>query len=79
MKIILNKRQKEILDNLTIGENAEWVENPFTGVKCLLEPTAVALHDFIKGCEMLGNYKDFDQARYMFVEFWPDEYSKLLD
>jgi hypothetical protein len=75
----LNKIQERILSELEIGTESEKVTNPYTGITCLLEPKAVALYDFIKGCEALGDYRDFDQARYAFMELWPDEYFKLLD
>jgi hypothetical protein len=46
----------------------------------MLDPLAVALYDYIKGCEALGKYgRDFDQARYAFAELWPEEYFKLID
>ena len=80
MKTKLNKTQEKIIADLEIGTESETVTNPYTGVSCLLEPKAVALYDFIKGCEMLGtNQKEFDQARYAFMELWPEEYFKLLD
>jgi len=56
------------------------VENPYSGAKCMLEPVAIAIYDFIKGCEMTGRYgRDFDKARATFCENWPDEYMTLLD
>jgi len=56
------------------------VENPYSGDKCMLEPVAVAIYDFIKGCEMTGRYgRDFNRARNTFCENWPDEYMTLLD
>jgi hypothetical protein len=75
----MNKRQKEILDALHIARNNEVITNPFTNVSVELNPTEVALYDFIKGCELVGNYKDFDDARYLFCELNPDAYSKLID
>ena len=78
-QIKYTKTQQKILELLTIGTESEEVENPFSGVVCVLEPTAVALYDYIMGCQALGNYKYFDQARYLFCALWPDEYMKLLD
>jgi hypothetical protein len=76
----LNKTQERIIADLQIGDVDETITNPYSGVSCVLEPKAVALYDFIKGCEALGSYgKDFDQARYAFAELWPNEYTKLLD
>ena len=76
---IITERQKEILAELEIGAEPEVVENPYTGVSCTLEPTAVAIHDFIKGCEMFGNSADMSEAIMLFRINWPDEYYKLLD
>ena len=75
----LSKKEKELLKELEIFPKSEVVVNPFSGVACTLEPTAVALYDFIKGCENLGNYTDFDLARELFIKLWPEEYSTLLD
>jgi len=74
-----NKTQQKILDGLVVLNSSEAIINPFTGVRVMLEPLAVALYDYIKGCEMTGNYKNFDQARYLFMERWPSEYMQLLD
>ena len=74
----LNSRQKEIVADLDIFEDPEVVANPYTKEKCTLEPIAVALYDFIKGAEMLGD-KDFAEAISLFRYNWPDEYMKLLD
>ena len=76
----MNQTQKRILSELEIGTESEQVTNPFSGVTKTLEPQAVALYDFIKGCEMTGRYgRDFDQARYLFAELYPSEYMALLD
>jgi hypothetical protein len=76
----LNKTQLRILSELEVGSEPEVVTNPYSQVSVLLPPKAVALYDFIKGCEMLRtSQKDFDQARYAFAELWPDAYIKLLD
>lgn len=73
------KTEEHILSTLEVGDNYEDVTNPYSGVKCHLHPVAAALHDYIKGCEMLGQYKYFDAARYLFAKLWPDEYMQLLD
>jgi len=75
----INKTQQRILDGLDLSEGPETVSNPFSGVEVKLDAQAVALYDFIHGCEMIGNYKDFDQARYLFAELYPDAYMKLID
>jgi len=74
-----NKIQQRILDKLDLSGGPEIIENPWTGVKVELDARGVALHDFIKGCEIKGNYKEFDQARYLFAELYPSAYMKLID
>ena len=74
----INKTQQKILDGLII-ENSEIITNPFSSVAVRLDATGVALYDYIKGCEITGNYKNFDQARYLFAELYPAEYMALLD
>lgn len=74
-------------EDLLIREDAELIENPYTQEKCLLVPEAVAVYDFIKGCEYLANLgsnvvrnsKLMGEALLYFQEKWPEEYLKLLD
>ena len=72
-----NKTQEQILAGLEL-EGPETITNPFSGVSVELDAQGVALYDYIKGCEMTGN-KDFDQARYLFADLYPDAYMKLID
>lgn len=78
-KEVLNAAQRKLIQELEVSTRSEIVTNPFSGVRVELCPTAVALYDYIKGCEITGNYKDFDTARYAFAELWPTEYMQLLD
>jgi len=75
----LNKTEQKLVDSLEILEQPEEIANPFSGASCILEPLGVALHDYAKGCEITGNYKDFDTARYLFAKLYPEAYSILLD
>jgi hypothetical protein len=75
----LNDHQKQIIADLEIGTDPETVENPFSRVSCVLEPEAVALYDYIKGCEIFGDYHNMQEALYLFRYNWPDEFYKLLD
>ena len=70
---------QEIIDSLIVGDEAEEITNPYTGEKRILEPLAVALYDYIKGCELTKNYDKLTQALGIFVEKWPEEYYALLD
>ena len=31
------------------------VRNPFSGEACILSPEEVAVYDYLKGCEMMGD------------------------
>ena len=58
--------------------------NPFTGVECKLCYDACLLHDFItrpmtRQVFTPGVRQLWDRASMYFVEFWPDEYYKLID
>jgi len=63
----------------------EMRQNFYSGRAHNLEPLAVAMFDFIihsyrRG--MVGSIvpvNTWDRARYMFLEFWPDEYYDLID
>lgn len=74
-----NQQQKDLMSDLEVFDKSEEIENPYSGVSCILCPEAVALYDFIKGCEMLGLEKSFQLAINLFRLNWPDEYYKLLD
>ena len=66
-----------------IPGNGEVRTNPYSGAACLLCPLAVALYDFITTqnycCGRDYTRTDWDNARYLFLELWPDEYYKLID
>jgi hypothetical protein len=64
------------------------VKNTFDESKqCLLCPAALALYDFIKGCEVMirmGDERPTTRAEmvyalHKFSEEWPEEYMILLD
>jgi hypothetical protein len=75
----LNKTEQKLVDQLHLGQTTEAVVNPYSGVRVVLTPLGVALYDYVKGCEMTGNYKNFDTARYLFAKLYPSEYMQLLD
>lgn len=70
---------EKFIAQLKLRDEPETVTNPFSGESCELEPLAVALHDFIKGCEVTNNYLNFDRALSIFRQRWPEEYMILLD
>jgi hypothetical protein len=58
-------------------------QNPYSGVSCELSPLAVMIYDFVTTTKFVCG-KDYarqtwDNARYCFMEQWPDEYYKLID
>ena len=55
------------------------VKNPFSGEKAILQPTAVAVYDCIKGAEMMGEYDTVEKGIDWFIEHYPTEYGVLLD
>ena len=63
------------------------VSNPFSGEKCLLQPTAIAVYDCIKGAEYLADPNNGDDPAWdkvrkgldWFREHYPKEYMILLD
>ena len=55
------------------------VANPFSGEKAVLQPTAVAVYDCIKGAEMMGDYDMVEKGIDWFIEHYPKEYGVLLD
>ena len=55
------------------------VANPYTKQKTILQPTAVAVYDCIKGAEMLGEMDTVRKGIDWFREHYPNEYMVLLD
>ena len=62
------------------------IQNPYSGQSCVLQPTAIAVYDAIKGAEMLaessGKDSLYDTVRKgldWFRKHYPKEYMVLLD
>lgn len=55
------------------------IQNPFSGETCMLDPEAVAVYDYLKGCELMGDYAMLRKCLDWFMETHPDEYMTLLD
>ena len=71
-----------ILDNIKlilIDAEPEEITNPYSGESCILVPEAIALYDYIKGCEMVENWKELTRGLSVFAKHWPKEYMILLD
>jgi len=55
------------------------VVNPFTKQKAILQPTAIAVYDCIKGAEMLEDFDMVEKGLDWFREHYAKEYMVLLD
>jgi hypothetical protein len=55
------------------------VRNPFSGEAAVLTPEEVAVYDYIKGCEMLGDYQGVSRGLDWFQRKNPEAYMTLLD
>ena len=57
--------------------------NPYSGAEHVLCPFAAALYDFIIDQQInvgkLFTVSVWDNCRYMFLKYWPDEYYDLID
>lgn len=60
------------------SEPAE-VRNPFSGETCTLIPEELAVYDYLKGCEMLGDYDGVRKGLDWFAKMNPEAYMTLLD
>lgn len=83
---VVNYVENDLLKALEISNVSEWVTNPYSGKKRLLNPIQVALYDFIIGAEVILNMrynqelnKKFSRAKIYFRNKWPNEYMTLLD
>jgi hypothetical protein len=55
------------------------VENPFSGETVVLSPEEVAVYDYLKGCELIGDHTGLRKGLDWFMEQNPDAYMTLLD
>lgn len=85
-KELLGFKEKDFGDGLIlrVGPDSEYVENPFTEAKVLLEPAAIALYEFILGAERITPMSEcitklYHRAQEIFLELWPNEYMLLID
>jgi hypothetical protein len=79
---MITKSEKSLLSRLDFDRNSkktETVRNPYTDESCELEPQAVALYDYIKGCEAMCLYSEMNVVLTLFRKLYPNEYYILLD
>ena len=55
------------------------VKNPFTGETAVLTPEEVAVYDYLKGCELIGDFKGLRKGIDWFIDNNTDAYMVLLD
>ena len=55
------------------------VKNPFTGETAVLTPEEVAVYDYLKGCELIGDFKGLRKALDWFIDNNAEAYMTLLD
>lgn len=55
------------------------VRNPFSGEAATLSPEEVAVYDYIKGCELMGDYMGVRRGLDWFSRKNPEAYMTLLD
>lgn len=55
------------------------VENPFSGESYTLSPEEVAVYDYCKGCELIGDYAGVRKALDWFMDNNAEAYMALLD
>jgi hypothetical protein len=55
------------------------VSNPYTGDAIVLTPEELAVYDYVKGCELFGDYQGLQQGIEWFIDNNIKAYSVLLD
>jgi hypothetical protein len=55
------------------------VRNPFSGESTVLTPDEVAVYDYLKGCELMGDYKGLRKGLDWFRTNNGNAYMILLD
>ena len=63
-----------VLDNEPVR-----VKNPFSGESTMLTPDEVAVYDYLKGCELMGDYKGLRKGLDWFRSNNAKAYMVLLD
>jgi len=57
----------QLVEELSIGyTQSEFVRNPYSGEGIILDPVAVAIYDYLKGCEMANYLIGITQAKDWF-------------
>jgi hypothetical protein len=74
------KSIKDIFPGIMIlDDEPVFVENPFSGEGIMLSPDEVAVYDYLKGCELIGDYKNLQKGLNWFMNNNAQAYMTLLD
>ncbi len=74
------KTIQEIFPGIMIyDEEPVDVQNPFSGESYTLSPEEVSVYDYIKGCELIGDYAGVRKGLDWFMENNAEAYMALLD
>lgn len=80
MKKAVNKSIQDIFPGIMILDSEPVrVENPFSGESVMLTPDEVAVYDYLKGCELIGDYKGLRKGLDWFIDNNAQAYITLLD
>ena len=79
----MSKAKKAIQDLfpgiMVLDKEPVEVQNPFSGESTILTPDEVAVYDYLKGCELMGDYKGLRKALDWFRTNNGNAYMILLD
>ena len=70
---------KKLFPGIAVYSENEVVTNPFSGASIELKPEEVAVYDYLKGCELLGDYKMLRKCIDWFIDNNMKAYMVLLD
>lgn len=79
----MSKAKKAIQDIfpgiMVLDKEPVKVQNPFSGESTMLTPDEVAVYDYLKGCELMGDYKGVRKGLDWFRSNNASAYMILLD
>ena len=64
---------------MVLDDSPVQVKNPFTGESIELNPEEVAVYDYLKGCELIGDFKGLRKGIDWFIDNNSEAYMVLLD
>jgi hypothetical protein len=70
---------KKLFPGIAVYSENEVVTNPFSGASIELTPQEVAVYDYLKGCELVGDYEMLRKCIDWFIDTNIEAYMVLLD